>query len=362
MQVIAKAALAASVLAVVAAAQSDATTISPVVTATLEGNSNNAFPFNSAVLRRYMQIHGDVSSVPITISQLNFRVNASSVNYLGTKTFDMELFMGHGNAGSVTNPSYTYANNYFGAPTAVVVRANIVIGPTGQATTPGPNPFTMPIPITPFAYAGTSPLIWEAVVYGVTSVGTTSQLDADASSLTSGVSTITGVGCLASTQATTLMTHGVTAADVGGTFHFGVTVTAGPNNAPCVLAIGSTNPNLPVPGLCTNLLTDLTAIVAYGTTSATGAITNDTLPFQITAPNTFGGATITTQVHAFDIGRADPILICNSNGRSTVLPAPNLTRVNAVTRLWNNAGGTTATQAFFATSTVGYGLVTEFTY
>ena len=52
----------------------------------------------------------------------------------------------------------------------------------------------------------------------------------------------------------------------------------------------------------------------------------------------------------------------NSNGRQITFPTSNLTHVNAVTRLWNNVGGATATQAFFATSVVGYGLVTQFTY
>jgi hypothetical protein len=79
-------------------------------------------------------------------------------------------------------------------------------------------------------------------------------------------------------------------------------------------------------------------------------------------PNTIAGATVYTQVHSLDAARPG-IPISNSNGRSAVMPASNLTTVVDVARIFNNIGGTTATEGeFFEGVTIGYGLVTEFTY
>lgn len=309
-----------------------------------------------------MQIHGDLVKAPSLISKLGFRVEASTTNFTGTRTFDMELFMGEG--GSITNPSFTFNSNYTAvARTTVIPRTNVVLGPTGLAVTPGPNPFTMSLPLAnPFPYSGARNLIWEAAVHGVTSVGNFSPLDADSSSTTIGVSSITGTGCIATGQATA-MTHTLVQGDVGGTFHLSFNVQAGPASAPCVLALGLANPNIPIAGLCSNLFTNLVLILPYGSTSATGTITSDDNPLTfLSTPNTYGGATLFSQFHAIDPGRPNPILVSNSNGRSTVLPTSNLSHVIRVTRLWNNVGGVTATRAFFATSTVGYGLVTEISF
>ena len=53
-----------SILLAPAGATSQSTIVSPTVAATTEGTSNNTYPFASAVVRRYQQIHGDIGGTP----------------------------------------------------------------------------------------------------------------------------------------------------------------------------------------------------------------------------------------------------------------------------------------------------------
>lgn len=141
------------------------------------------------------------------------------------------------------------------------------------------------------------------------------------------------------------------------------TVTGGPASAPTLAALGATNPNLPFPGLCSNVLTDLIVMLPIGSTSATGTITT-TQAEQATfvMPNPFPGFSLFTQVHCVDLASTFPIPITNSNGRNNVVPLGG-SNPGLVARVVNNAGGLTATSGvYFATSTIGYGLVCEFTY
>jgi hypothetical protein len=104
-------------------------------------------------------------------------------------------------------------------------------------------------------------------------------------------------------------------------------------------------------------------ILPLGNLPATGALTtNEAGQGSLIAANSFGGATIYTQVHAVDTGRSDPIRVANSDGRTATVPFPNTTKVVGAHRIFNNAGGTTATQGIWFTSTLGYALPTEFIY
>jgi hypothetical protein len=248
----------------------------------------------------------------------------------------------------------------------VMPRQNVVFGPQGQAVNPGPNPFRNMDLIfnTPFPYTGVGSCIWEAVIHSnPTAVGGSFLAqDADTSSTTNGTSSSTGTGCTA-TGRTALMTHAVSHADMGGLYLINVTVLNGPSIAPLIWAIGASNPNLAVPGLCSNLLTNMVLLSLIGATNAAGAFTSDTPSTSaIVIPNALGGATIFSQVHAVDVGRPDPIPVSNSNGLTFVVPMPNTTKINRTARLFNNAGGTTATEAiYFNDSTFGHSLVTQFT-
>jgi hypothetical protein len=343
-----------------------ATTVSPVTAATVEGNSNNVFPFASTVVRRYQQGHGDIAGSPKIISKLSFRVNAptTATTFTGTAAIDMELFMS--NTRPINQMSFVFANNPVGPITTVIARKIVNMGPQGMASPPGPNPFTANMDLvldTPYPYPGALPLLWEAVVYSNTIAGTFSGLDVDTTNYTSGVSTITGTGCTA-TGRTAAMTHTGNFVDAGGTLLVNFTVTNGPSSAPAILALGATNPNLAIPGLCSSLFTDVIVLLSLGATDAAGAITTaEPNGRTFVLPNTLAGAVITSQVHCVDTGRTDPIPVSNSNGRSVTVPTSNTAKTVDCFRLTNNAGGTTATQGvFFGTSNIGHSLVTEFTH
>ena len=340
------------------------TVVSPVSSATLEGDSNNQFPFGQTVARRYLQIHGDLGPVPLVITKLNFRVTASATNFTGTRTHDMEVYMGEALPTALQLPSLTFDANYASPKVTVLPRQFVTWGPTGQAVTPGPNPFngTMEIVLaTPYVYTGTAPLIWEIAYFGSTLTGTMSAYDADASTSVTGTSTITGTGC-AATGASALMTHTYTINDTAGTLLMNGTITAAPPNALALMAIGFSNPNIPVPDLCTNLYTDAALVQLLGLTTATGTFTADTPTGAIIVPNSVVGTQFFTQAFALDPLSTSALPLTASNGRSATVPGIGSAQVNQVTRLWNTVGGTTATTAFFSTSTVGYGLVTEFTH
>ena len=355
--------VAAFVLASSLAAQN--TLVSPLSCVAVEGDSSNTFPFVINTPRRYLQIHADLGTTPLVITKLCFRVGGSNLVFPGTRTHDMEMWMGEAVPGAIALPSLVFDANYATPKTLVLPRQFVTFGPTGQSVSPGPNPFHPTLEITlatPFAYSGTAPLIWEVAYYGsTTSGGSTSSLDADASTSTTATSAITGTGCLA-TGLSTLMTHTYTVHDSVGTLMMNGTITNGPPNGLALMAIGFTNPNVAVPGLCSNLYTDAVLVQFLGVTSATGSFNADNPTGAFILPNTAAGFALFTQAVAIDPLSTAPLPLVLSNGRTSTVPAPGTAEVNLVTRLWNNAGGTTATTATFGTTIVGYGLATQFTH
>lgn len=138
-----------------------------------------------------------------------------------------------------------------------------------------------------------------------------------------------------------------------------------------MLAVGTSNPNLAVPGLCASLLTDLGLVLPIGMTDATGAIgeqnsANNYFPSEgstFVVPNSIPGLVVYSLVRVQETLGSNAIPVINSNGRSITMPTSSMTHTVSVSRLFNNLGGTTATRGMFVnTTTLGYGLVTRFTY
>ena len=335
--------------------------ISPVQAASVEGSASQQIPFNNGTARRYLQLHSDLPVTALLITKLAFRQNGgNTVDFTGTRAIDLELFMSN-SAVPYDRASTLFANNH-GTRTNTIARRVVTFGPQGINQNPGPAPFQgMELLLdTPFVRTATSAsLVWEAVIYGNVLTGTFNALDADQSSITPAVVASTGAGCIATGQ-TLRMAHGLACQDVAGTLLFGVTTSVAPANAAAVLALGVSNPNQPITGLCSNVYTDLTVLLPLPNVDANGLIQADT-GYGFVLPNTFAGATIYSQIHAIDNGRADAIKICNSGGLATTIPTSNTSKRLQVSRVWNNVGGTTATVGTFAADTmVGYSLVTRF--
>jgi hypothetical protein len=346
-------ALGASLL-VVAAAAAQNTIVSPVQSASTPGGGGNTIPWSSSQYR-YMQVHSDIGGMPMLVRKLAFRQAPSTANYTGVRNVDLELHMGHTVAYDLVR--HTYNDNFITPRVNVFTRKIINFGPQGQAASPGPNPFVgMDIVLdVPFPYTGAFSLGWDVAMYSnVLASGNWNSANPDQSSASgSTAGTITGAGCGSS--------HTVSIADNGGSLSTGFALSAAPAGRPTLLAIGGTNPNLAVPGLCSPLQTDLAVMLAVGATSATGAIPlGGGASFHL-GTNVVQGATLYSQMHTLDPASTNPIPVVNSNGRSFVVPVSNTTKVIKATRLYNSSAA--ATTANWATvGVVGYALVTQFTY
>ena len=356
----------------VSALAAQTTIVSPVGLATTEGSSSNAFPFTNtsvASTRRYMQIHSDLVGTPMAINKLSFRMNGTASSFAGSAVCDMELNLG--DSRSYDRPSWVFAGNWLGTPATALTRTNINFGPL-TAGTPAPFEFNIPL-TTPWVYSGVTSFAWEAVVHSLALTAPfASAMDVDPASIVAGAAAVdTGPGCIATGQ-TLAMSLAVTHADTTGTWAFGCAVDRGPASAPTFLYLGTSNPNTAFPGLCGNLYTDLVLSLPLGATDATGfsgtfsnvaGTTKTSGGANVFAlPNSIPGVTIFMQAHALDVGQPG-LPIANSNGMSVVVPTPNNTKIRQITRLLNNFGGVTQTDAiFFNTTNIGHGAVTEFTF
>ena len=347
---------AVSVAAPLAAQQ---TLVSPIQAATNATSSTNSFPFNSNVQRRYMQLHGDLGVGPKQISEIRFRQPCGTGTGGNTRTIVLDMYVGTGRP--VSAASFAIDANYTAPRTQVLTAQTVNWGPTGPQTAcaTGPSPFeaTMALPISPsflFVGTGNNSFVWEVGIHSIS--GGSAATNTYVTTNTAGTSTITGVGCGS-------MVHGATVYDHGGILSMNFTVTAAPASAASVLAIGATNPAISLPSLCSPLLTDMLLMLPIGMTSASGAITTSQAEqATFVLPNNFGGFAMQTQVHSIDVASTFAIPIANSNGRSTLVPAQG-TNAAQVARIFNSAGGLTATSGvYFSTSTIGYGLPIQVTY
>lgn len=341
--------------------------VSPSYAATAEGISQNRAPFGDVVARRYQQIHSDLGSSPKSIRKLAFRRNGTETNGTGTSQFDLELRCG--DTVPWDRARFVFGTNWLATPTLVVARKVMNVGPLTSTATPAAFEVAFAFD-APYAHSGSASFGWEVVLFANTVTGTFPLLfDAEVGSPALATTTALGAGCIATGQ-TAPLTHTLSAGDVSGVFQLGGLVANAPANAPLFLALGVADPDLAVQGLCSNLRTDLAAIVPLGNADATGflgATANGSKfaggTFVLALANTFAGAPLYTQVHALDLASTWPVQITNSEGRTFAVPAQAGNRAMQVTRVFNTDGGTNAQNAlFFVGSTMGYGLVTEVTY
>lgn len=191
--------VATGVLCFAAPLCAQSTLVSPApASATVEGTASNAFPWNTNIIGRYMQIHSDVVGTTMLVAKIAQRRNGATAPSAGTRVVDMDVTMG--DSVPYNQYSYVFAANYIGAPVVVVPRQIVNIGP--NSTAGNPSPFEMVVPLTtPFFYIGVNSLAWEVMQYSNTANGTFVTLDAEGGS-TSVAATpmLTGAGCTATGQ------------------------------------------------------------------------------------------------------------------------------------------------------------------
>lgn len=325
--------------------------VSPANRATSPGNASSSLPFGATGARRYQEIH---STVPggTTIRGLSWRQDEGNGTFTGTRALDMELTMGRAVRADICR--FTFGFNYVSAPTVVMARRVVDFGPQGAAGSPSAFQGMSVVLDAPFVFTSGS-LAWEAKVFANAAAGVFANADAEAFPLDRATDGISGVGCTAA-GAQDPMRLDATSFGVGLGTYYAHFVRAAPPSAPLVLAIGASNPNLPVPGLCCNLFTDLLTTLAVGSTGVDGAYTSSGATVFFVQRNLVG-QTLHAQAFAFDATSTHAIPLLGSNGAVTTFAAPTV--FPDVTRIYAE-GDANAIAAPFTTDSLGFGLVTRF--
>jgi hypothetical protein len=347
------------------------TIVSPIQNTNVEGNGANAYPITSNLVPRYMAVHSDIGGTPKIIRQLAYRRNGNSTPSPGTRTLDVEVWAGHSR--DYDKVTYVFAENWIIPPMNVLPRQMLNIGPC-NAPAMSPEPFELLFPFTtPFPYVGNLSFGYELIVYSNISNGLSASHDSETVTAVTGAGSVsTGAGCNAAGK-TVPMSLSFRQWDNAGTLEFGGNVVNGPANAPTILALGSSNPNLAVPGLCGSIFTNLLLLLGVGATDAMGELrenaTTTTTAYPaarltFTMPNTLAGATIYAQAHSIDLGRTDPIAVCNSNGASLSVMSPSSVTPVKSTRIYTFTlqGPAYPHGTPLAGANVSWAAVTEFTY
>lgn len=363
--------LSVCVLAVTAVAQGY---VSPSHFTTVEGTSNNTFPFggNTATSTpfRYQQIHDDVPTS--AIQGLAFRHETTSTGTVRAPfTVTIDAWISTSPLTSAT-PDITFDNNH--GLDKIQVVTNRTISVPGNDPSLVPNPFTITIPfdagvVFPFAGGGAS-LCWEVQVTARTNTASV-PFDSFQNSGTSpanpaAIASRAFTGCLSTgrTQPILATAQTNTAAPmdwINGTGRLGCNGTQLEANGIVAFVYGTDRTQwsgLPLPldvpgstgapsGTCT-LHTDI-ALANAAIASAAGAASS-LLTFSVTPA--LHGATFNTQIIGLDAA-ANPLGFTTSNLLVQQLVAPYAIPLG-VCRIYS-AGSLGATG-----TTSGTGLVTRF--
>ncbi|MBI5853572.1 MAG: hypothetical protein HZB39_21395 [Planctomycetes bacterium] len=350
---ITRSSLAAILLSSVLAAQGFT---SPAGYTTVEGSSNHdyiLFRYNDL---RWQQLDAtSVGQAPTLIQRISWRRD-------GTTGADPTWIARTIDIGAVLSNSVVpgaisegYAANYSGTPTNVFISRPVNL-PDWTANLGSPAPFNLSLPLDlPWVYAGLEPFLWELNVTNNTSA---SDYGNDFQSITGSTATSTagtslGTGCIATGQTAAMSLAGTLKNQVTR-FRLAYTVTRAPASTPVFMNIDFVNSNLPVPGLCANVIAVPTISFGVGISDIAGAVPElalENIPYSAALI----GTALYSQALAPDFGQ--PVLpFALSNGRSHVFPNPAATPAT-VTRVY---GYRLATGAMRAPSVWTGGIVTLF--
>ncbi len=299
------------------------TLVAPAHYANHEGTTASSYPFSGTAFPiRYQQIHTEPSGAARLMRWIAFRRDSRGPDpRFAPRQVDLDVWMGHGSHASA---SASFGANYLDTPQNVFVR-KVVSTPdwSGLART-SPAPFDFPLLLdTPFLHDGVRDWVWEANVFGASGAGTVVLLDAVSSGMNLVIPAdyeLQGFGCTVNGSEMLLRSGSSLQAFPVNGWIYDWAASACPASSPAALFVGTVNPNLPFPGLCTNVYA-LPLFDIGGTSDANGAF--DPLPPTSPLPRSsyhqsMVGARLEAQVVAID-STAGPRLVA-SNGCSTILP------------------------------------------
>ncbi|HLU39182.1 MAG TPA: hypothetical protein VK081_07340 [Planctomycetota bacterium] len=309
-------------LALSAAAAAQWSVVAPAHYEHWEGTTLSSGPFSGTSFPiRLQQVHVEPKGQVRTITRIAFRSSAVTPDArFASRNVDMDLWMGHGSLATVGTD---FAGNYLSPPQHVVARRMVQTPDWSGGSASSPTPFDFVIPLdTPFTHNGVDDFVWEVNVFGASGTGTAVPLDAAMSGMNLVIPSnyqLHGTGCQVGGNAMTLRPTGSLQGFPVNAWILDWTATACPPNSPAVLLLGVVNPDISVPGLCTNLYV-LPDVQVGGTTDASGGFA----PFPSTSPlpriayQPAGvGVRLEAQVAVLDT--SGPQLYA-SNGASSILP------------------------------------------
>jgi hypothetical protein len=309
--------------AVVLPAAAQWSAVAPAHYATWEGTSLSGVPFSGTAFPvRLQQVHDEPSGAVRSIQFLAFRSSAVAPDLrFQRRTVDVDVWMGHGSLAGVTS---NFAANYLAPPQNVFVRRTVNTPDYSGGSTSSPAPFDLRFLLdAAFVHNGVDDFVWEVNVFGASGTGSAVPLDSVVSGMNLVIPSnyeLNGTGCTFGARPMTLRPTGSLQGFPVNAWIQDWTATDAPPSSPAVLMVGTTNPNLPVPGLCTNLYV-LPLLQAGGTTDGAGSFD----PFPPTAPTpripysaSSVGARLEAQVAVVDV--TGPLRLYATNGASTILP------------------------------------------
>jgi hypothetical protein len=290
------------------------TLVSPIGYETREGSGENAYPF--ARTMRFQQFHPDLKGVARTIKALAFRRDGLDSQPAQTSSIVVTVKLGTCDLATVTS---AFASNYAAAGTTVATSKTVNLPDWSPDPTTIPAPFTLSVPFdTNYAYAGVKDLLWEMAVTTLDINGRYADTARNNLTTTYGTTAMLGTGCTTASGKFTLL--GSVWSDTGEQqAHAEWKFKGGPVLASCALLLGTSDPDLPIPGLCGGgrLRTDAAISIAMGSTN-TGTHT----PIDLGAP--YGGALVGRslfgQFVAVDATQGS-FPIAASNGLRQTIPA-----------------------------------------
>lgn len=265
---------------VLSIASLSAQTVSPSPFKDWPGDSGIQFPFSHdpvlAATQRAQQIHADLTGSPLLVNKMTWRRKSVFTPpvpaAIPPKTMTLKLTLAA--AVAPTSATTNWSANY--AASGTLVFSGTISTPAAWTTPPrsAPTPFDFALTFsTPFAYAGSGPFLWDC---DVTSASTTDLVVLDLAQTTNlpdsyCAYTMYGAGCANPAGELQLRGRGQTLLSaVANEFRIASVTMNAPPGAFVTVLLGSTQLNLPVPGLCTNLYTN-ELISITGIADPTGA-------------------------------------------------------------------------------------------
>ena len=334
----------------VAAQQGRPYLISPAGHATVEGNSNNVYPWGQTQ-SHYQQIHADLRSRQLVILGLAWRRDGQ-FSTPAANTLDLELSVGDSD---YTKATTTFASNCVGTPTVAVKRKKIVmpswIWTISTPRLPGPFDFEIPFD-TPWLFSGKQDFLWEVRLFS----SPAARAIADATRLVipgnAAKSFALGKGCTLAGQTKPMTLEASLLVDSAWKMSLQwLCRHTAPSAASNVVLIGLSNPAAAIPGLCSQkLYTDALLSFAAPASNASGIFTTT----KVTAYSWAGltGKSFYAQAFSRDPNQT-PIPFAASNGLATIVPPPG--NGGPWLRIWNNSSAT----ALSGSMGMNYALVTK---